>query len=95
MIKYIVAEDNEQCILCNRPRECWHHCFGGHGRRSISEREGLVVPLCNACHNMTNKSVHFNKQIDLLVKKLAQKKFEEHHTRERFIKLFGRNYLDD
>lgn len=45
-------------------------------------------------HNMSNEGVHFNKELDLKFKRMAQKDFEESHgTREDFIKEFGRSYL--
>ena len=42
---------------------------------------------------MSNNGIHFDKEFDLRVKRLCQKKFEETHTREEFIALIGRNYL--
>ena len=41
------------------------------------------------------KEIEENKKIlDEKLKKEAQKKFEENHTREEFIKLIGKSYLD-
>lgn len=42
---------------------------------------------------MSNNGIHFNKEFDVYVKKECQRKYEETHTREEFIKLIGRNYL--
>lgn len=94
MRKSILTDDLGVSYLSGLPRECIHHVFEGNGRRKISEREGFIVPLTNAEHNMSNKGVHFNKKLDRWFKCLCQSKYEETHTREEFIKLIGRSYLD-
>ncbi len=38
-------------------------------------------------------SIHYQKQLDLELKQLAQKKFEESHSREKFIEHFIKSYL--
>ena len=42
---------------------------------------------------MSNEGVHANKALDIELKRMAQRKFEEKHTREEFMREFGRNYL--
>ena len=42
---------------------------------------------------MSNQGIHFDRKFDLKVKKIAQAKFEETHTREEFINIFGKSYL--
>jgi hypothetical protein len=38
--------------------------------------------------------VHFNKELDLKLKEMAQRYYEENYgTREDFIKEFGKSYL--
>ena len=93
MRKSILTDDLEHSFLSGLPAECIHHCFGGTGRRKISEREGFIVPLTNAEHNMSDKAVHFNKELDLWLKRKCQAKYEETHTRKQFIRLIGRSYL--
>lgn len=38
---------------------------------------------------------HQDRQTDLLLKRVCQRKFEETHSREEFMEIIGRNYLDD
>ena len=95
MRKSILTDDLEVSYLSGMPAECVHHIYGGNGRRSISEREGFIVPLTNAEHNMGKNSVHFNRKLDRWFKQLCQSIYEKNHTREEFIRLIGRNYLDD
>ena len=93
MRKSILTDDLEVSFLSGCPAECIHHIYEGYGRRKISEREGFIVPLTHEEHNMGRYSVHFNKELDLMLKRLCQQKYEETHTREDFVRLIGRNYL--
>lgn len=49
--------------------------------------------LCHEHHNTSNNSVHFNREMDLKLKRLYQEEYEKNHTREEFIKIIGKNYL--
>lgn len=42
---------------------------------------------------MQDYSVHFNRDLDLMVRRDAQRAFEQTHTRADWFKLFGKNYL--
>ena len=46
-------------------------------------------------HNGAPYGVHFNNDLDLRLKRECQEKFEETHTRQEFIKLIGKNYLEE
>ena len=70
-----------------------HHCFFG-SLRKISERYGCKVWLTPEYHKGKN-GPHQDRQTDLLLKRECQRKFEETHSREEFMKIIGRNYLDD
>lgn len=91
--KSIMTTDGERCYLCGKylPVE-WHHIFGGANRKN-SERYGLVVPLCHMCHNEPPDGVHFNEEKNIELKKEGQLKFESIESHERFMEIFGRNYL--
>ncbi len=91
--KSVLTSDWEFCYLCGQQAECTHHVFGG-SRRRTSTAEGFQVPLCNRCHNMSDNSVHFNRALELDLKQRCQAAYEKKHTREEFIKLIGRNYLE-
>jgi hypothetical protein len=71
-----------------------HHIFGSANRK-LSEQYGLYVYLIPEYHNMSDKGVHFNREFDLQLKREGQMKFEQlYGSREDFIRIFGRNYLD-
>lgn len=71
-----------------------HHIYDGPNR-SISEAEGLKVYLCLAHHTDGPAAVHNNHDNMLLLQQDAQKAYERTHTREEFMQLIGRNYLDE
>ena len=93
MRKSILTDDLSVSYLSGRPAECIHHIYGGNGRRKISEREGFIIPLTHDEHNMTDTSIHFNKELDLKIKRECQRKYEETHSRDDFIRLINRSYL--
>jgi len=88
-----ILQDRKECWVCKTIQNLHrHHCFGGANRKH-SEKYGLTIYLCGYHHNLSNEGVHFNKELDLLVKQMAQKKFEEIYSHEQFMKIFKRNYL--
>lgn len=95
MSKSIISNEPE-CLICGTTFNLHrHHIFFGHGYRGLSEKWGCWVYLCARHHNMSNKGVHFNKALDLKLKQQAQKAWEyQHGSREDFMRIFGRNYLD-
>lgn len=71
-----------------------HHIYGAANRKN-SDRNGFVVYLCGAHHNQSNVGVHFNRELDLELKRECQSKFEEAHSRDEFMRIIGKNYLED
>lgn len=92
-MKSIITDDLEHCYICDRPRDHIHHIFYGTANRKQSDKYNLVIPLCYSCHNSSNNGIHFNKALDLAIKKVAQKRFEEIYSHSEFMAVFGRNYL--
>ena len=88
-----ILQTKKECWVCKTTQNLHrHHCLGGANRKH-SEKYGLTIYLCGYHHNLSNEGVHFNKELDLLVKQMAQKKFEEIYSHEQFMKIFKRNYL--
>jgi len=73
-----------------------HHIYYGSALRKISDRCGFWVWLTPELHRGTY-GVHGREghNLDLLLKRDCQRAYEEENTRESFMKLIGRNYLDD
>lgn len=96
MERYSIITDNLRvCYVCKRPKECLHEVFFGTANRQKSIEYGLVVPLCNYHHNFSDKGVHFNRELDLKLKKIGEKAFIDHYKSsvEEFIRIFGKNYI--
>ncbi len=95
-MKSIVTEYGDICFICGRRAEAEHHLIFGTLGRSLSEKDGLKVPICNNCHNMgeISKRIHGNPMAERLSKMLGQAIYEAKiGTREEFRKRYGVSYL--
>ena len=96
---------NKKSILQGDTKECYitgstynlhkHHIYFGNPLRRISEENGFWVYLMGELHNPSNEGVHGKNghALDLKLKQDCQRKYEETHSREEFIKLIGMNFL--
>lgn len=57
-----------------------------------AEQYGLILPLC-INHHTGAEGVHTKPERMLACRQMAQRKFEEEHTRDEWVKIFGKNYL--
>lgn len=88
-----IIQKKRECLVCHITRGLHrHHVYAG-SRRKASEENGFTVWLCGPHHNLSNEGVHFNHELDLLIKQLCQREYEQTHSREEFMKLIGKNYL--
>ena len=91
-----ILQDKKECYItgstCNLHK---HHIFEGTANRKLSERDGLWIWLRADWHNLSDYVVHFNKELDLKLKRIAQKRWQEyyHKTEEDFIKEYGKSYI--
>ena len=93
MAKSIIVECMDNCFVCGSPYTEVHHIIYGTATRKLSDKYGLVVPLCNE-HHRGQTGVHFNRDFDLYLKKLAQERFNSVYGADKsFIEVFGRSYL--
>lgn len=88
-----IIQTEKECYYCHSiyNLEC-HHIFRG-AYRNASERNGLKVWLCQPHHTGQTGVHNGNVILDKWLKQTAQRKYEETHTREDFIREFGRSYL--
>lgn len=95
MKKSILQNDMSYCYYCGRRGALHkHHIFFGSANRKKSEKYGCFVALCPEHHNMSNNSVHYNKAMDIGLKKRCQKRFEELYSHDEFMEVFSRNYIE-
>lgn len=89
-----VLQKVKECYVCRTTMNLHrHHIFYGTANRKQSEKYKLTVYLCQE-HHTGNTGVHFQKDLDMHLKKIAQEHFEaEIGSREDFRRIFGRSYL--
>ena len=92
-----IIQNKKKCFICSKQYFLHeHHIFFGTGKRNISEKNGFKVWLC-VDHHTGEHGVHSKRghELDLFLKRECQRKFEETHSRNDFIKLIGRNYREE
>lgn len=90
----ILQENMNECYFCGTKNNIHiHEVYFGSGRRAVSIKYGCCVALCGVHHNLSNMSVHFNRDMDLSLKRDMQKKFMEVYPELDFVKIFRKNYL--
>lgn len=90
-----IMQDEKQCFLCGTTLNLHcHHILYGTANRKQSEKYGLKVWLCQE-HHTGSTGVHFNKTLDLHLKKIAQEKFNAvYGANKSFLEVFGKNYIE-
>ena len=109
MSKSIIQEKKE-CYICrafmnleNDMRELpekgleKHHIMFGFSNknRKLSEKYGLWVWLCPKHHKWDDISPHKSKITNIATRRIAQRAFELKYSHEKWMELFGKNYIDD
>lgn len=94
MSRSLISNEHE-CYVCGQVYDLHrHHIFYGTANRRLSENYGCWCWLCGWHHNLSDVGVHFNKKLDLRLKKVCQEAWErEYGGRSDFIAVFGRSWL--
>ena len=88
--KSVFTDDLDYCYLCGKKKNDLHEIFSGRNRIN-SIKFNLVLPLCRKCHSLNQNNPFFNDYWH----RHGQLYWEEHiGSREEFIKVFRRNYLE-
>lgn len=85
----ILTENLESCIICGCKKQHIHEIFYGKNRQNSIDN-GFCIPLCFDCH----MKIHNHYELDLYWKRIVQSKYEEGHSREDFMNIIHKNYLD-
>ena len=90
----IITDNMDVCFVCGGRASEKHHCIHSINRKS-ADKYGLFVGLCPECHRTSDKAVHGKNghTLDLALKQIAQRKFEELYGHEKYMEVFGKNYL--
>lgn len=100
-MKSIIQPDSTYCYIC---REVYgkfyqegslerHHVMSGTANRSLSEKYGLTVMLCDQHHQHGPEAVHINRITRAYLETQAQIAFEHFNPEKSFREIFGRNVL--
>jgi hypothetical protein len=92
----IFTGDLTRCIICGQHGVNKHEIFFGSGKRPLSKKYGLVIPLCRKYHHNTVEAlgIHFDTKLCGEWQKKGQKMAMKHYgwSTEKFIRIFGRSY---
>lgn len=89
-----IVSNERKCLVCGTTYNLHrHHIYFGLANRKKSEQYGCWCYLCGKHHNMSSDGVHSNRQLDLKLKVMCQKRFQEVYKDLDFLTIFGRNYL--
>lgn len=90
-----IMQDKKECYLTGSRTDLHkHHVFGGPNRFN-SEAWGCWIWLRADYHNASNHGVHFDQALNLRLKRETQQRFEQLHGHEKFMEIFGKNYLEE
>ena len=93
-MKSIIQHERE-CLICGSWNVEEHLIYFEENHEKISEKYGLKVWLCPShCYGTNGVYGKNGYKLDLELRQLGQKAFEWEHSRNEFIKLIGKNYLD-
>ena len=95
MKRYSIIQNEKKCFVCGTTLNIHIHeiMYGKNRQNSIND--GCCVYLCGKHHNLSNEGVHFNHELDLKLKQLAEQKWCKYYnkTPEDFRKRYYCNYL--
>jgi len=92
-----IIQTNKKCFICRTTTNIHeHHIYYGSSKRKISEKHGFKVYLCY-CHHEGTYGVHgkCGEKLNRHLKIMCQKEYEKSHTREQFLKIIGKNYINE
>lgn len=90
-----ILQSEKKCFFSNSTTGLdKHHIYFGANRK-VSDENGFWIWLRHDLHiaGSSFRTPHNDRNLDLQLKELCQRIYEESHTREEFIALIGRNYL--
>ena len=95
MKRFSLIQNEKKCYVCGTTINLHiHEVFFGKNRKKSIE-DGCCIYLCGRHHNQSNEGVHFNKKLDLELKREMEEHWINHYMKDikDFIKRYGRNYL--
>ena len=66
-----------------------HHCFHG-SRRKLADKYGCWIWISHDLHMELHDR---NKELDRMIERTCQERFEELHGHDEFMRIFGKSYI--
>ena len=90
MRKPSILQKEKRCYVSGSEKELdCHHVYAG-SRRKKSDENGCWVWLRHDIHMQLHDR---DKEMDKMLKRICQERFEELHGHEKFMAIFGKSYL--
>ena len=93
-----IIQSKHECFICKTNYEVENTSdlskyliFNEHPKQS--NKYGLKIELCYRHNDFNKYQEKFKNALELSLKQLAQKKFEETRKRKSFIKHFNKSYI--
>lgn len=87
-----ILQKDKECFVTGATRGLDKHHIWGGARRSKSEKYGCWVWLAHDVHMDLHER---NQELSYQLKALCQKRFEEIWSHEKFMAVFGKNYIKE
>lgn len=94
-VKAFAGVSKDRCFLCREyfvpgtvKARHMHHMIHGTAGRTLATRYGLIIPLCERCHDV----LHRTGENDLAIEQLAQEEFEKVNGHAAWMAVFGKDY---
>lgn len=85
-----IMQDEERCFITgSRVNLDLHHCLHG-SRRKAADEWGCWIWLRHDLHMELHDR---NKELDRMIERACQERFEELYGHDAFMRIFGKNYL--
>lgn len=85
-----MTDDLEHCYICHKQAIQRHHVFNASNRGHATD-DHLWIPVCLDCHIKIHNER--SQRLNYSLKRDGQLAYEEDHTRDEFMKRYGKNYL--
>ena len=96
----IQTKATKECFLCRIEKDVAntknlhrHHFMHGTANKRLAEHWGLWGYLCLEHHTVGPEAVHNNNEKDLFLMQVAQGRFEKLYGHDKWMDIFGKNYL--
>lgn len=89
-MKKSIMQDEKVCFITgSRYNLDQHHCFHGI-RRKAADKYGCWIWLRHDLHMELHDK---NKELDRMIERACQERFEEIYSHQEFMDIFGKSYL--